>query len=209
MCSNDINWHDKFFIFQKTSVLCAPERRVLATRALRFTASSLNSCARYTEDKEVLSSGLTWGKGVFDFWVILTFYFRVGTLQTTMEQGANPSTGRSSPTRTSSWSTRAWAYCPWLTLGLTPTDRSSSSARIRLTGEPHTTAAFRSNKSLLPVSDVWSHILICFLSRLDGKHVVFGTVEEGFDIVKAIDNQGTTNGTPKAKVVIADCGELK
>ena len=33
---------------QKTSVLCALERKVLATRAPRFTASSLNSCARYS-----------------------------------------------------------------------------------------------------------------------------------------------------------------
>ncbi|XP_029301197.1 peptidyl-prolyl cis-trans isomerase-like [Cottoperca gobio] len=43
---------------------------------------------------------------------------------------------------------------------------------------------------------------------LNGKHVVFGNVVEGTDIVKAMEKQGTKSGTPKAKVVIADCGEL-
>ena len=41
------------YISQKTSVLCAPERKVLATRAPAFTVSSLNSCARYSEGKEM------------------------------------------------------------------------------------------------------------------------------------------------------------
>ena len=45
-------------------------------------------------------------------------------------------------------------------------------------------------------------------SRLNGKHVVFGCVVEGMDVVKAMEKQGTKSGTPKAKVVIADCGEL-
>ncbi|KAM6901603.1 peptidyl-prolyl cis-trans isomerase-like [Lycodopsis pacificus] len=44
---------------------------------------------------------------------------------------------------------------------------------------------------------------------LDKKHVVFGNVVEGADVVKAMEKQGTKSGTPKAKVVIADCGELK
>ncbi|XP_037340274.2 peptidyl-prolyl cis-trans isomerase-like [Pungitius pungitius] len=44
---------------------------------------------------------------------------------------------------------------------------------------------------------------------LDKKHVVFGNVLDGADVVKAMEKQGTKSGTPKAKVVIADCGELK
>jgi peptidylprolyl isomerase len=43
---------------------------------------------------------------------------------------------------------------------------------------------------------------------LDGKHVVFGSVVEGMDVVKAIEQVGTPSGTPRQKVTIADCGQL-
>lgn len=44
---------------------------------------------------------------------------------------------------------------------------------------------------------------------LDGRHVVFGKVTAGMDLVKKIEAQGTDSGKPKAAVTISDCGELK
>mmetsp|Transcript_9179 Transcript_9179/g.33892 ORF Transcript_9179/g.33892 Transcript_9179/m.33892 type:complete len:121 (-) Transcript_9179:219-581(-) len=43
---------------------------------------------------------------------------------------------------------------------------------------------------------------------LDGKHVVFGEVVKGFDIVKELEGQGSSRGTTKSKCSILDCGEL-
>uniref|UniRef100_G3N733 Peptidyl-prolyl cis-trans isomerase n=1 Tax=Gasterosteus aculeatus aculeatus TaxID=481459 RepID=G3N733_GASAC len=43
---------------------------------------------------------------------------------------------------------------------------------------------------------------------LDGKHVVFGKVVEGLDVVKEMEAQASQSGTPKSKVLIADCGQL-
>ncbi|CAN3371905.1 hypothetical protein DIURU_004616 [Diutina rugosa] len=43
---------------------------------------------------------------------------------------------------------------------------------------------------------------------LDGKHVVFGEVVDGFDIVKKIEGFGSNSGATSAKVVIDDAGQL-
>jgi len=43
---------------------------------------------------------------------------------------------------------------------------------------------------------------------LDGRHVVFGRVLEGENVVRSIEAVGSPSGTPQKKVVIVDSGEL-
>ena len=43
---------------------------------------------------------------------------------------------------------------------------------------------------------------------LDGKHVVFGAVTEGLDVVKAVEAVGSRSGATAQKVEITDCGQL-
>jgi peptidylprolyl isomerase len=43
---------------------------------------------------------------------------------------------------------------------------------------------------------------------LDGKHVVFGRVVEGMEVVSLMEQVGSPSGRPAKAVVIADCGQL-
>jgi len=56
-----------------------------------------------------------------------------------------------------------------------------------------------------------SQFFICTAktSHLDGKHVVFGQVTEGMDVVRAMEKLGSNSGSTSKKVTISDCGELK
>jgi cyclophilin family peptidyl-prolyl cis-trans isomerase len=41
---------------------------------------------------------------------------------------------------------------------------------------------------------------------LDGKHVVFGKVVEGMDVVQSLESQGSQSGATRVKAFIKDCG---
>lgn len=43
---------------------------------------------------------------------------------------------------------------------------------------------------------------------LNGKHVVFGKVTAGLDIVRNVESKGSETGRPRADVTIVDCGAL-
>lgn len=44
---------------------------------------------------------------------------------------------------------------------------------------------------------------------LDGKHVVFGKVVEGMDVIQAIEKCGSESGQTSKKIVISDCGQIE
>lgn len=55
-----------------------------------------------------------------------------------------------------------------------------------------------------------SQFFLCTVATpwLDGKHVVFGTVTDGMDVVRAVEAVGSSSGSTSKPVVIADCGQL-
>ena len=55
-----------------------------------------------------------------------------------------------------------------------------------------------------------SQFFLCTVKTewLDGKHVVFGRVAEGMEVVRAIEAVGSQSGKTTKDVVIADCGQL-
>ncbi|KAG8434984.1 hypothetical protein GDO86_013079 [Hymenochirus boettgeri] len=55
-----------------------------------------------------------------------------------------------------------------------------------------------------------SQFFICTVKTewLDDKHVVFGYVKDGFNVLKKVESFGTRSGRPSKKVIIADCGQL-
>mmetsp|Transcript_39000 Transcript_39000/g.34545 ORF Transcript_39000/g.34545 Transcript_39000/m.34545 type:complete len:167 (+) Transcript_39000:95-595(+) len=56
-----------------------------------------------------------------------------------------------------------------------------------------------------------SQFFLCTIKTawLDGKHVVFGSVTAGMDVVKKIEGVGSKQGKTSQKVVIKDCGQCK
>lgn len=55
-----------------------------------------------------------------------------------------------------------------------------------------------------------SQFFLCTVKTawLDGKHVVFGSVTEGMDVVKKIEAVGSQSGKTAKPVLISECGQL-
>lgn len=55
-----------------------------------------------------------------------------------------------------------------------------------------------------------SQFFICTVKTewLDGRHVVFGSIVEGMDIIKKVESFGSRSGKTSAKIVVEDCGEV-
>lgn len=45
--------------------------------------------------------------------------------------------------------------------------------------------------------------------RLDDRHVVFGSVKDGMDVIKKVEALGSRSGRTSKRVTISDCGELQ
>ena len=43
---------------------------------------------------------------------------------------------------------------------------------------------------------------------LDGKHVVFGKIVEGMDVVREVEKVGSSSSRTAKAMVVADCGQL-
>lgn len=43
---------------------------------------------------------------------------------------------------------------------------------------------------------------------LDGAHVVFGKVVEGYSVIQELEKLGSASGTPRQTITVDDCGEI-
>lgn len=55
-----------------------------------------------------------------------------------------------------------------------------------------------------------SQFFLCTVETawLDGKHVVFGNVTAGMDVVKKVEEYGSGSGKTSQVITITDCGQL-
>lgn len=90
-------------------------------------------------------------------------------------------------------------------LAPTPMVPSSLSAQLLLHGE-HIKCSWHAPSYFIYVLSLDN--LLDLSCRLDGKHVVFGQVVEGLDVIKKVEAYGSSSGKTSAKIVVADSGAL-
>ncbi|CAD7671391.1 unnamed protein product [Nyctereutes procyonoides] len=92
-----------------------------------------------------------------------------------------------------------------------PQDREKAGGRIHMLlrlDVVAVTAGLLSMANSGPNTNGSQFFLMCDKTdSLDGKHVVFGEVTEGLDVLRQIEAQGSKDGKPQQKVIIANCGE--
>lgn len=87
---------------------------------------------------------------------------------------------------------------------------SSSSAQLKLNGKYLFFIINRLIGSPNPNHLLAAEVSFCLsFNRLDSKHVVFGQVKEGMDVVTKMESFGLHDGGVIKKIVVTDCGEIK
>jgi len=118
---------------------------------------------------------------------LAALWLRVVTSQMAMALVESQSMGLNSQMKTLSADITREGFCPWLTQAQTLMDHSFSLLSDPLNGKLH----------------YW------LTNRLDDHHVVFGELIEGDSVLRQMELVGSRSGTPGAKIVIEDCGEIK
>ncbi|PWV20026.1 putative 21 kDa cyclophilin [Trypanosoma cruzi] len=56
-----------------------------------------------------------------------------------------------------------------------------------------------------------SQFFICTAATewLDGKHVVFGQITKGYEVIEKVEANGSRSGATRQPILITDCGEVK
>lgn len=62
---------------------------------------------------------------------------------------------------------------------------------------------------IVTLQGLYSMCLSVPLLRLDGRHVVFGSVKDGMEVVKQMEALGSRSGKTSKRITITDCGEIK
>ena len=119
--------------------------------------------------------------------------------------------------RTSSSGTPARASSPWCAPFSNHHFPAASGCRTLIqatrdpTRSPHPTRVIISSpQANAGPGTNGSQFFICTSKTdwLDGKHVVFGSVTKGMEIVKAVEAVGSSSGKTSKPVIISDCGQL-